>query len=83
MLEVIAWRVADTLEVIRVSTAVDVLRVDGGNMRPPLLQLQADAGGTPVERGAVDATATAQRDSQPWSRAAAGERHRSPSHTDR
>jgi glycerol kinase len=58
-LDAIAWRVADILEVIRESTAVDVLRVDGGLTRDSLLlQLQADAGGTPVERGAVDATAT-------------------------
>ena len=38
---------------------MEVLRVDGGLTREPLLlQLQADFGGTPVERGAVDATAT-------------------------
>jgi glycerol kinase len=37
---------------------VDVLRVDGGLTRDALLlQLQADAAGVPVERGAVDATA--------------------------
>lgn len=58
-LESIAWRVADILEVVREQTAVDVLRVDGGLTRDALLlQLQADASGTPVERGAVDATAT-------------------------
>ena len=58
-LEAIAWRVADILEVIREQSPVDVLRVDGGLTREPLLmQLQADAAGIPVERGAVDATAT-------------------------
>jgi glycerol kinase len=58
-LEAIAWRVADILEAIREQTPVDVLRVDGGLTRDPtLLQLQADVSGTPVERGAVDATAT-------------------------
>jgi glycerol kinase len=58
-LEAIAWRVADILDVIRQHTAADVLRVDGGLAREPLLlQLQADFTGTPVERGAVDATAT-------------------------
>ena len=58
-LEAIAWRVAVILEVIRQQTPVDVLRVDGGLTRDPLLlQLQADVSGTPVERGAVDATAT-------------------------
>jgi glycerol kinase len=58
-LEAIAWRVADILAVIRESHPVDVLRVDGGLTRDPLLlQLQADFTGTPVERGAVDATAT-------------------------
>jgi glycerol kinase len=37
---------------------VEALRVDGGLTRDPLLlQLQADAAGVPVERGAVDATA--------------------------
>ena len=37
---------------------MDVLRVDGGLTRDPLLlQLQADAAGVPVQRGAVDATA--------------------------
>ena len=37
---------------------VEVLRVDGGLTRDPLLlQLQADAAGVPVQRGAVDATA--------------------------
>jgi glycerol kinase len=58
-LEAIAWRVADILEVITEQTRVEVLRVDGGLTREPLLlQLQADFSGTPVERGAVDATAT-------------------------
>jgi glycerol kinase len=58
-LEAIAWRVADILEVIREHNPVDVLRVDGGLTRDPLLlQLQADVSGTTVERGAVDATAT-------------------------
>jgi glycerol kinase len=57
-LEAIAWRVADIVELVREHTAVDVLRVDGGLTREPLLlRLQADAAGTPVERGAVDATA--------------------------
>ena len=36
-LEAIAWRVADILAVIRESTAVDVLRVDGGLTRDSLL----------------------------------------------
>ena len=37
---------------------VEALRVDGGMTRDPLLlQLQADAAGLPVQRGAVDATA--------------------------
>jgi glycerol kinase len=58
-LEAIAWRVADILEVITTQSPVEVLRVDGGLTREPLLlQLQADCAGTPVERGAVDATAT-------------------------
>jgi glycerol kinase len=58
-LEAIAWRVADILEVIAERGPVEVLRVDGGMTREPLLlQLQADSTGTPVERGAVDATAT-------------------------
>jgi glycerol kinase len=57
-LEAIAWRVADVVETIRENAPVDVLRVDGGLTRDPLLlQLQADAAGVPVERGAVDATA--------------------------
>jgi glycerol kinase len=57
-LEAIAWRVADIVEVVRTQAAVDVLRVDGGLTRDPLLlRLQADAAGVPVERGAVDATA--------------------------
>src|ERR671937_527180 len=57
-LEGIAWRVADVVETIREEGPVEVLRVDGGLTRDPLLlQLQADAAGVPVERGAVDATA--------------------------
>jgi len=58
-LEAITWRVADIVEVIATHAPVEVLRVDGGLTRDPLLlQLQADRAGTPVERGAVDATAT-------------------------
>lgn len=58
-LEAIAWRVADVIEIVRQNGPVEVLRVDGGMTRDPLLlQLQADAAGVPVERGAVDATAT-------------------------
>jgi glycerol kinase len=57
-LEAIAWRVADVLAAVHASAPVEVLRVDGGLTRDPtLLRLQADAGGVPVERGAVDATA--------------------------
>jgi glycerol kinase len=57
-LEGIAWRVADVVSVIRETVPVEVLRVDGGLTRDPtLLQLQADAAGVPVQRGAVDATA--------------------------
>lgn len=57
-LESIAWRVADILAVVAEQAPVEVLRVDGGLTRDPLLlQLQADAAGVPVERGAVDATA--------------------------
>ena len=57
-LEAIAWRVADVVEAIGEQAPVDVLRVDGGLTRDPLLlQLQADTAGVPVERGAVDATA--------------------------
>jgi glycerol kinase len=56
-LEAIAWRVADVVSVVRETVPVDVLRVDGGLTRDPtLLQLQADAAGVPVQRGAVDAT---------------------------
>jgi glycerol kinase len=56
-LESIAWRVADVVSVVRDSVPVEVLRVDGGLTRDPtLLQLQADAAGVPVQRGAVDAT---------------------------
>ena len=58
-LESIAWRVADIVEAIGAQSHVEVLRVDGGLTRDPLLlQLQANASGVPVERGAVDATAT-------------------------
>jgi glycerol kinase len=57
-LDAIAWRVADVLAAVRASTPVDVLRVDGGLTRDPLLlQLQADAAGVPVVPTAVDATA--------------------------
>ena len=56
-LEAIAWRVADVVAVVRETVPVEVLRVDGGLTRDPtLLQLQADAAGVPVQRGAVDAT---------------------------
>jgi glycerol kinase len=56
-LEAIAWRVADVVSAVRETVPVDVLRVDGGLTRDPtLLQLQADATGVPVQRGAVDAT---------------------------
>jgi glycerol kinase len=56
-LEAIAWRVADIVGVVREAVPVEVLRVDGGLTRDPtLLQLQADAAGVPVQRGAVDAT---------------------------
>jgi glycerol kinase len=57
-LEAIAWRVADVLAAVAEHAPVEALRVDGGLTRDPLLlQLQADASGLPVERGAVDATA--------------------------
>ncbi len=57
-LEAIAWRVADVLRVVRETVPVQALRVDGGLTRDPtLLQLQADATGVTVQRGAVDATA--------------------------
>jgi glycerol kinase len=57
-LDSIAWRVADVLSAVRASVSVDVLRVDGGLTRDPLLlQLQADATGVPVVPTAVDATA--------------------------
>ena len=56
-LEAIAWRVADVVAVVRETVPVEVLRVDGGLTRDAtLLQLQADAAGVPVQRGAVDAT---------------------------
>src|SRR5919108_1030308 len=48
-IEAIAWRVADVLAAIRASAPVEVLRVDGGLTRDPLLlRLQADAAGVPV-----------------------------------
>ena len=57
-LEAIAWRVADIVEAVARQAPVDALRVDGGLTRDELLlQLQADAAGVPVQRGAVDATA--------------------------
>jgi glycerol kinase len=57
-LEGIAWRVADVLAVVRETVPVEALRVDGGLTRSDLLlQLQADAAGVTVQRGAVDATA--------------------------
>jgi glycerol kinase len=57
-LEGIAWRVADVVAAMAESVSIDVLRVDGGLTRSDLmLALQADACGTPVVRGAVDATA--------------------------
>jgi glycerol kinase len=56
-LEAITWRVADVVGVVRDTVPVEVLRVDGGLTRDStLLQLQADAAGVPVQRGAVDAT---------------------------
>jgi glycerol kinase len=43
--------------VVSETVPVEVLRVDGGLTRDPtLLQLQADAAGVSVQRGAVDAT---------------------------
>ena len=57
-LEGVAWRVADILEVIAEHAPVEVLRVDGGLTRSPLLlELQADAAGVAVEAG-EDATAS-------------------------
>jgi len=57
-LEAIAWRVADIVEAVARQAPVDALRVDGGLTRDDLLlQLQADAAGVAVQRGAVDATA--------------------------
>ena len=80
-LEAIAWRVADVVEAVREHAPVDVLRVDGGLTRDPLLlQLQADAAGVPVERGAVDATAAGARRRSPRSEPDCGRRPpRSPS----
>ncbi|MEK6278191.1 MAG: FGGY family carbohydrate kinase [Actinomycetota bacterium] len=57
-LEAIAWRVADIVELVSGQVEAEALRVDGGLTQDPLLlQLQADATGVPVQRGAVDATA--------------------------
>jgi glycerol kinase len=57
-LEAVAWRVADVVAAVRESVDVEALRVDGGLTRSELLlQLQADAAGVAVQRGAVDATA--------------------------
>jgi glycerol kinase len=57
-IEAIAWRVADVLAAVRETVSVEALRVDGGLTRSDLLvQLQADAAGVAVQRGAVDATA--------------------------
>ena len=57
-LEGIAWRVADVLAAVRETVTIEALRVDGGLTRSDLLlQLQADATGVAVQRGAVDATA--------------------------
>jgi glycerol kinase len=48
-LDSIAWRVADVLAAVSATVSVDVLRVDGGLTRDPLLlRLQADATGVPV-----------------------------------
>jgi glycerol kinase len=56
--EAIAWRVADVVDAVRGHVDADLLRVDGGLTRDPLLlQLQADFAQVVVERGAVDATA--------------------------
>jgi glycerol kinase len=50
--------VADVLAAVRETVPVEALRVDGGLTRSDLLlQLQADAAGVVVQRGAVDATA--------------------------
>jgi glycerol kinase len=55
--EGIAWRVADVIAAIREAVPVEALRVDGGLTNERLLlELQADAIGAPVERGAADAT---------------------------
>ena len=51
-LEGIAWRVADIVAAIRETSEAEVLRVDGGLTNEPLmLQLQADAIGTPGRGG--------------------------------
>jgi glycerol kinase len=57
-IEAVAWRVADIVALVSQQVSLEALRVDGGMTRDPLLlQLQADATGIPVQRGAVDATA--------------------------
>jgi glycerol kinase len=57
-LEAIAWRVSDIVEIVSGQVEVEAVRVDGGLTQDALLlQLQADAAGVPVQRGAVDATA--------------------------
>jgi glycerol kinase len=56
-LEGIAWRVADVVAAVREQVDVASLRVDGGVTNEPLmLELQADAIGTPVEAAGADAT---------------------------
>ncbi len=56
-LDGIVWRVADVVAAIREHTAVDVLRIDGGLTREPLLaHLLADATGATVQVGDADAT---------------------------
>jgi glycerol kinase len=56
-LEGIAWRVADVVAAIRVTSPVETLRVDGGLTNEPLLlKLQADSIGAPVEAAGADAT---------------------------
>jgi glycerol kinase len=56
-LEAIAWRVADIVALVGQQVSLEALRVDGGLTRSDLLlQLQADAAGVAVQKGAVDAT---------------------------
>jgi glycerol kinase len=56
-LEGIAWRVADVVAAVRVTSPVETLRVDGGLTNEPLLlKLQADSIGAPVEAAGADAT---------------------------